>query len=102
MSEGGQLLLLEAEPDPGLALLIPGDNYSSAIVRGVPGGLAEVGTTVVNTTFPLSMQSSLCDAIPTRAGNGTSQNKEKAQVGAFSEHCERRNFVDSPIKSLHC
>ena len=53
MSEGGQLLLLEAEPDPGLALLIPGDNYSSAIVRGVPGGLAEVGSTVVNTTFLL-------------------------------------------------
>ena len=53
VSEGGQLLLLEAEPDPGLALLIPGDNYSSAIVRGVPGGLAEVGSTVVNTSFPL-------------------------------------------------
>ena len=54
MSEGGQLLLLEAEADPGLALLIPGDNYSSAIVRGVPGGLAEVGSTAVNTAFPLS------------------------------------------------
>ena len=53
VSEGGQLLLLEAEPDPGLALLIPGDNYSSAIVRGVPGGLAEVGSTAVNTSFPL-------------------------------------------------
>ena len=48
MSEGGQLLLLETEPDPGLALLIPGDNYSSAIVRGVPGGLIEVGSSVVN------------------------------------------------------